>query len=202
MAGKRGIGTALTATTLFAPPTVHHNCQALKVSNHFTDKRDSASPFLKLPPEIRNRIYRLLFGDNLIQVKPSSRSGTDYADWRDFSFSFYCMTSPHCNLLFDVVGAAHVPNDQNSYGDLANIWKRSGEQGKESWHHGREVELPVQLLRTCRQIHTEAALIPYAENCFVFFEGLSGYVREILFEPRQQQAIRSAAVFGYISDLS
>lgn len=62
-----------------------------------------------------------------------------------------------------------------------------------------KIDLPLQLLLVCRQIHNEAALVPFAENCFYFDDEDTGihthsFLRSL--RSRQRCAIHTAAVFN------
>lgn len=57
--------------------------------------------------------------------------------------------------------------------------------------------LDIQLLRVCRQMHNETALIPYAENNFVFRNGMDSDFRRAFrkrFSRDQRGAIQTAAM--------
>ena len=63
----------------------------------------------------------------------------------------------------------------------------------------RDSRLDLSLLRVCRQIHEEAALIPYAFNTFAFDEGLDLdlFVSRSLLAP-QRKAIQSLQINGWL----
>lgn len=61
----------------------------------------------------------------------------------------------------------------------------------------QHVQLSTQVLSTFRQIHSEAALIPFATNAFMFSGGLYSNFRAAFdqkFTPSQRRAIRTAVV--------
>lgn len=97
------------------------------------------SQFLTLPPEIRSRIYHYVFGAQQIWIGQDS----DYT-----SRGKYIERAPD------------------------NVYISAGHRAGQIYHFnnadasGRGIDLRV--LRTCRQVFTEAALLPYKLNRFTF----------------------------------
>ena len=117
--------------------------------NEIMNRNASVSPFLRLPPEIRIRIYRLVLGGQQIWISlyPYETDHRSHCGER-----FY-----HFNTI-----------------------------------NGRGRGLDIRLLRVCRQVFTETALLPYALNHFSF-ETIS--VRrefEKLVRPGKKQAQKKA----------
>lgn len=202
-----------------------------------TDKYCSVSPFLNLPPELRNRINSLLFGGNAIHVSQpyshgnswflddsmdpvydsdvpdeasddasdaldaseivSDNASDDAADESVIAFKRSDMDANHRELLYGTVGGAHFTQGRIAEDSLMHLQHYRQFDLKD--RQGTGAGLPVELLRTCRQIHQEAALIPYAENSFVFHHGLDASTRDVLeryLGPKQRQAICSATILG------
>ena len=82
---------------------------------------------------------------------------------------------------------------------LKNNWLRECDEVLPSptFDFGLDAGLAVSLLRTCNQIHKEAALIPYATNTFAFHEGcaLDLFVSRCLPRP-QREEIQSLQIDG------
>lgn len=167
--------------------------------------------FPRLIADLLSAVYNLLFSGNAIQISdPGSRHGIRCArgqiqrsdpNLRDEEtktrvrpFSRLDLSSSSHKLLLGTTGAGHAK--ENSVADkqpMKILWQ------SDPTYSSARVDLSVQLLRTCRQIHNEAALIPYAGNCFVFLGGLApdpSKPLERYIGLKQRQAIRSAAIFG------
>lgn len=111
----------------------------------------STSPLLRLPPEIRLRIYKYVFGGQRL--------------WID------CHRHKYRNSYATHLGARFCH---------FNITENSNRR------------LDIRLLRVCRQIFTEAALLPYTLNEFVFQSQLAR--REFLksIRPGKKQVVKKA----------
>ena len=98
----------------------------------------AASPLLNLPPEVRNRIYNFIFniGEVYLKFKP------------DLNNKFKIMRKQCCRIIIDenTKEPPQFPHDCTT-------------------EHPEPV-IPFEFLRVCRQIHDEAALLPYTINSF------------------------------------
>ena len=92
----------------------------------------SASSFLRLPPEIRAQIYRLVLGGRQL--------------WID-----------HTGSKVEIHKAS---------GQWYHRWGKFYHDTDRGINHSMKLE--VHLLRVCRHIYTETALLPYALNNFTF----------------------------------
>jgi hypothetical protein len=104
---------------------------------------------LRLPPEIRCRIYNFAFGDLIIRV--------------NFGRYYVCHSSQACEVQrrqnYDQRISYHPTGDP----DL--IIEDSGFIDCQTQKH---IQIPVHLLQVCRQIYHEAALKPFSEPTFDF----------------------------------
>ena len=94
-------------------------------------RNQAASPFLRLPPEIRNRIYTYIFGDCFVTISShaiSPDSRRVYGRFEAFEPPGYLDPCPEIN-----------------YGQAA-----------------------AQTLLVCRQIYSEARLLPFVLNTFYY----------------------------------
>ena len=110
-------------------------------------RNSSASPFLRLPPEIRVRIYSLVLGGQQLWI---SHSG--------------------CRIRFGTPGKSQLgPSSQ-----YFHRWGTFGHFTAEplSSINPFSSTLHLGLLRVCRQIYIETALLPYALNTFTFKDDL------------------------------
>jgi hypothetical protein len=107
----------------------------------------SAPSFLStLPPEIRNPIYEVLFkrdGEVLLHDAKAYREGLRQA--------------------LGIEGACEYPGCGGDVNHNVDVESDAGDQG---YRHG--FEKYIALLRTCRQIHHEAAGVLYGSNTFRF----------------------------------
>lgn len=91
------------------------------------------------------------------------------------------------------------------YSTLAKLkqnWLRNGSEVISMERHtiSPESQLPVQLLRTCRQIRKEASHLPYSTNTFAFHEGytLDLFIYKGLRTPQKRQ-IRTIQADGCLT---
>ena len=146
------------------------------------------SRLMKLPGEVRNRIYAHLVAGKAIHVEtiPSQRQSAD-VDTEHGAIPLYsglvvpklrgrlCKSSEedpsfHDRFL-DLVGPAHAERSDTSANptvpasppqdlDVAICSSRNCTEDSNV--------LSLQLLGVCKKIHSEAALMPYTENLFIF----------------------------------
>lgn len=149
-------------------------------------------PFQRLPPELRNRIYHLLLGGNTIHIDGTSANPTGR-----YQLVFNTCTSKiNHSTLTDLSIAT---NEQNESSQAHTMWKPCDSNLIEVTENccRQPVRLDVQVLRVCRQIHKEAALISYADNSFIISGGmrrdfLNNLTKQFSFE--QRRAIKTVAV--------
>ena len=119
------------------------------------------SPLLRLPPEVRNRIWTFLLGERSIHVHSSMLKGRP--------------------IVLHRVCAAEVSDDEtarmikeHNKGDDAPEWFATFDvrhQHCSFWSYNAQARgsgLSLRALAVCRQIHQEAALLPYQRNTFSF----------------------------------
>ena len=119
--------------------------------NEIMNRNVSTSPLLRLPPEIRLRIYKHVFGGQRL--------------WMDFRRPKY------------------------KYGDGTHLGGRFTYLNMDMDTNGK---LDIGLLRVCRQIFTEAALLPYALNEFTFESQLARREFEKSIRPGKKQVVKKA----------
>ena len=104
------------------------------------NRNSTVSPFLRLPAETRNKIYGLVISDHHLRVGYTPhQSKIEQKDHRRYR--------------------VHVG------GGLYHYIKG---RRRIDYRHQKPLTLHLGLLRVCRQIYSEAALIPYATNSFTF----------------------------------
>lgn len=161
--------------------------------NHSTG---TAFPFLLLPAELRNRIYRLVLSNNTIHVE-----GTRANIENKYQLVFKsCKATTIDYSPLDNLSAApdrQITPTSADYTKWAPCDSDLFDIGEAFCPHDSGVNLDVQLLRVCRQIHSEAALIPYAENRFLFSSGVQSMLCDNLtkkFSLEQRHAIKTVAM--------
>ncbi|KAK4899819.1 hypothetical protein LTR27_003085 [Elasticomyces elasticus] len=144
-----------------------------------TNKRDS--PLLRLPPEVRNRIWSFLLGEKIIHIHGSKRS----KDKRRFVHSI-CKTPERDEE------PASIPNHGVYLAHHINCYVPNPGEILPT------VSSVLAVLTSCRQIHQEAALLPYKLNTFecVKLEVLGPFLQALV--PAQAHAIEMLT----ISDMS
>ncbi|CAK1365954.1 unnamed protein product [Cercospora beticola] len=149
----------------------------------------SESTFLSLPAEIRNRIYEYAFGGDTQRVRVSSKPGR-----------YPVLSARRCKC-------------ELSEQQMIERYKMNGDIEIFPDHfYGEEKELTdchicckdrqhdclnLALLRVCRQVYHEAALIPYSSNEFILDAtqyAFSAFTSALL--PAQRKAITRVALVG------
>ncbi|KAK4556803.1 hypothetical protein LTR86_006374 [Recurvomyces mirabilis] len=144
--------------------------KATKANQEISDKTNNRSRLMQLPPEIRNRIWKFALAGNLIHIMGVRLNGR---------FSTSRVRHAVCNIPHPAlhsgsedgrISTAYIVEHitcQTSMLEqkVTSINAPRGKKGRESPNERR---LNLGLLQTCRQIHTEASLIPYSDNTFVF----------------------------------
>lgn len=156
---------------------------------------------MKLSGEIRNKIYAYLFADKAVHVEtiPGQRQSDDVATHFGLVApkvrGRLCQYHPSSHDCFlNMVGPASQEWDTSSVDDpklpahLAPDFDREWCTDDRSiccgeWFTDNSTVLSLQLLRTCKKIHSEAALIPYTETFFMIHD-------DCLNTPDHEEALR------------
>lgn len=148
------------------------------------EQNAAKSPLLRLPPELRNRMYRLVLGDRTLHISPSAESGLYKGS--------VCIAD-----LDDHEDAQHIKAKHSEEHD--SYWVRHKACGsRQKLVRTADMQLATNILQVCREIHAEAALIPFQDNTFSFSEmgAVEPFLREIV--PAQARAIQAITlVSGY-----
>lgn len=127
-------------------------CDIFSLETSLTDRsmnrNHSASSLLRLPPEIRVRIYSLVLGGQRVWIYHNARR----LKWR----------TPERTRL--EAGQSVQPGQYFHRGGNLSHSTADPPISTEPLKHA----LHLGLLRVCRQIYTETALLPYALNTFTF----------------------------------
>ncbi|KAK5701337.1 hypothetical protein LTR17_022667 [Elasticomyces elasticus] len=120
------------------------------------NRNASDSPLLSLPPEIRTRIWRSLLSGHTVHV---DASGIDKVQ------HYVCK-----NTISDYELAQNLKADKETirFRTYQIHHARCRPANKYVVEDKAESRLHLNALRACRQIHQEAAILPYAENVFAF----------------------------------
>ncbi|KAF2768554.1 hypothetical protein EJ03DRAFT_352091 [Teratosphaeria nubilosa] len=132
------------------------------------------SPLLRLPPELRNRIWVMVLGGRVLHMFDRSRKPR----------VIICNHSLGDKADAQRIKAIQRANCEVSSEDIVTY------EGEYKQRHGLlkktctaiDDALSLQLLQTSRSIHQEAALIPYKHNVFSFQSvfNLSNFLKEIV----------------------
>lgn len=166
-----------------------------------SEDRQRDPPFFRLPPELRNEIYRLLLGGITVHIGGKTESvpvrigGVICRKPRCELRLEECRAGDSLEPLRHLTGAAHSQSSLlcTGGGDWAPC-------DKDYYRDAKPFSLDFQLLRVCRQMHDETALIPYAENNFIFDDGMDLDFRKAFrkrFNHDQRGAIQTAAVLDF-----
>lgn len=129
---------------------------------------------MSLPPEIRNRIYGYVLGGNKLHVNVVNHGYHGGAVRMKLEITI-------CTAVIDEESAATMIRDGEEDTEITD-WN-----GR---HHScriSQVPYNVALLRTCSQIHSEAALLPFQTNRFMFDdpEALQFFLRKTMYIQRK-----------------
>ncbi|KAI7081661.1 hypothetical protein KC356_g8975 [Hortaea werneckii] len=194
----------------------HHSLDSVR---HIQEQNNRDSPFLRLPPEIRNRIYELALGNNVIHIGTKQCGKTDRGSYSerelfrnvDFASRYVKLVHVVCSGAVDAEKVIYRSSKDSSQPPAPHYTVRhkhchevlrGGQPSNpelaghvsQNTHH-----LNTGLTRVCRDIHREAALIPYANNSFAFQSGfeLDLFVTKSLLAP-QRAAIGILQVDGHL----
>lgn len=144
------------------------------------------SPLLRLPPELRNRIWCMVLGGKTIHVNymPSYWSITDGTPRAVHSI---CQTSTDDHVFAADIKALEFEEE------FTFVHYEDRHQKCQLWGPCTRPldDLHLGVLQVCRQIHQEAALLPYQDNTFSTWDpdSLTMFLKVLL--PAQARAIRS-----------
>lgn len=153
------------------------------------DRNRKASPLLdneKCPPEVRSKIYEYVFGGKEIHIITSEKRAHNNFKLHHSICQANGTERARAEKVkqksFDLRGDPVEVHFQN---------KCACRQRPPFFPDGRLKPLSLSLLLACRQIHDEAALLPFSSNAFVF--GNDGIVADFLKKvgPQQSGAIRN-----------
>lgn len=132
------------------------NLQLSPASNKaISTLNEHTSPLLRLPAELRTRIFEAAFGGNTIHVSAGPRD-------------FRVRICNHAGDYDDVECRAVMVDTQMGVRKDANKRVPNHEKclGRRRSHTSTKISLP--LLLTCRQLYHESCLLPFSKNRFVF----------------------------------
>jgi len=115
---------------------------------------------MRLPAEIRNNIWQLVLGGRSIEVRDYGRCSTCCAAHEDLDRA----------LNIKAGNRQQIMQDHPLHVDCFVL------------HKPAKIGLTLSLLLACRQIHQEAALLPFATNNFVFqsYSALRIFLRRLV----------------------
>ena len=164
---SRGYDVPAPQKARFAIP---HNSLTSSLIKSSMERNHAVSPFLRLPPEIRVRIYGLVLGGNVIwieHIRPEVRYKPPPAKTKQTDRG--SPTNYHQGEGFRIFTARELPDDKEV--DFAEC---------------------VDMLHVCRQVYMEAALLPFALNKFLFEDDVARKVFEQGARPGKKRAQKKA----------
>jgi hypothetical protein len=192
------------------------------------------SAFMNLPAEIRNKIYEYIFVGKTVHVDTSPTHPQSYeVETENGAIPLYwnlvvpklrgrlCEETPsRHNRFLTLAGPARAQQHPSFVEGTAAFELPSTGHTLDhaicsgvncTGNHNTPTVLSLQLLRVCKKIHSEAALIPYSETFFIFNDANRPEHNESLrrtFGPNNRAAILNAAfhnigkrLFSHIPDL-
>lgn len=120
---------------------------------------NSLTPFLKLPQEVKNHIYELVLGGNMLHIQRHGKYRT--------RGGFQPFTHQICYSQNSEEDAQHhFDVEDGSTLCVEGIELRHSLCP--SIHKDRTSKMNISLLHTCRQVYNEARFVPYSTNTFSF----------------------------------
>ncbi|CAD6571180.1 MAG: hypothetical protein ASARMPREDX12_004156 [Alectoria sarmentosa] len=147
--------------------------------NHNSITRNaSCSPLLRLPLEVRDKIWTALLGDRLIHLeylnmKPASTGDKERQNWRHVVCKHNCPEKEvvkECTQTFYFDDEEHVWQQPHYRCDIElayNLGPIHKESGRKSMH--------LTALRVCRQIYDEGSNLLWSTNTFSFNEAATSF---------------------------
>ncbi|KAK5715760.1 hypothetical protein LTR17_016670 [Elasticomyces elasticus] len=165
---KRTAERAATASSMAAPAVVEQDrpkkkSRRMKVLStpKLYESNASNSPLLRLAPEIRNRIFSILLGEKTIHVSSHTTKGSPVV------VHSICKIPGHSGQM------ANTIKRHNALSGAAESFEKYETSHYDCLSfHAPRVPLETMagvlpVLQVCRQIHQEAALLPYQLNNFM-----------------------------------
>ncbi|KAK5128739.1 hypothetical protein LTR85_000072 [Meristemomyces frigidus] len=166
------------ALKVLAPKTIAKNRLDIYERNA-TD-----SPLLRLPPEIRNRIWHMLLGGKTLHITTNNGRPRHAI----------CQGDTDDDDAADRIKGLENGCDRETHGS------RHRNCTLFAWDFLARCPdcLRLDVLRVCRQTHAEAAFLPYQSNVFSFCaeDSLTTLLKTLV--PAQARAIRSIVLCGHI----
>ncbi|KAK3627133.1 hypothetical protein LTR56_012560 [Elasticomyces elasticus] len=162
------------------------------------NRNATESALLNMPPEVRTRIWCYVLGGHTIHV--------DNCEPRH-GFAGHSLAVHNGQSAGGQHAAARVRNRmcqtlEDSIASGNEVSEAAATIVKEDYHtkhskcwYTHKNRLGLRLLRVCRQVHQEAALLPYQENNFVMERGfltLSSFLMALM--PVQSQALHNLEI--------
>ncbi|KAK6423486.1 hypothetical protein LTR81_003843 [Elasticomyces elasticus] len=149
------------------------------------DLNESSSALLRLPPEVRNRIWSALLADEAINV--------DYAMEAPFDGRPLLQAYQYPKYTDDMREAQRL-----QAGD--DIYSPPSQQRQHMRFAERHEGLPLAITQVCRQVYHETALLIFDESHFRFQSTAAMDMSLKRTLPAQVKAIRSISVIVEVSD--
>ncbi|KAK3725487.1 hypothetical protein LTR37_000457 [Vermiconidia calcicola] len=163
---------------------------------------DVTSRFLQLPSEIRNIVYELVFGGITVHIESANGNGWCLAGTklvrsvcRAPRSASRTTVTPRGHIDYDAIetyDSLHYQCLQLTRVHTANGWNvvTSGSQCLKDASFGSM----LSLLSVCRQIHREAAVLPYEHAAFTFRQSTNVGLFASKLAPAQRIAVRNLSV--------
>ncbi|KAK4899814.1 ATP synthase mitochondrial F1 complex assembly factor 2 [Elasticomyces elasticus] len=131
------------------------------------NRNATTSPLLKLPPEIRNRIWGFLFGGKTVHIEAKYVQVTGGGRTSHLRSG---VLHTVCQVPNDDEETARQITYHNGLDGTTQCFRTYGTRHRDCHRRGdaKGATLPLAVLRTCRQMHQEAALLPFQLNEFSF----------------------------------
>jgi hypothetical protein len=156
---------------------------------------------LRLPAELRLKIYRLLLTGKTIHIDGTIHNYTYIKRISQHDYELFyksCTRHEQVEPLAHLIGTGHTQDPSSSATHSIRDPCTQNFKFKRTYCID-PVSLDVQLLRVCHQIYKEAALLPYAENHFITSHGLRGYFQKAFvtqFSLEKRAAMQTIAIFN------
>ncbi|CAK1365946.1 unnamed protein product [Cercospora beticola] len=184
------------------------------------------SPLLALPPELRTRIYHYVIGGQNIHISSHMILAEDLEVMNSPSYGYtyrdnaqrFLARDQRVRFFYTLCDVPHDDDEAYKQSCTPRIDKNGQHLNAVAPYRSRhatcfkhlgpftsgpsQYKLHLQLLRTCRQIHQEAALMLYNDNIFSFLREKDALqFLDLALHRRQKRALRSIVLFeDYVVD--
>ncbi|OCL14808.1 hypothetical protein AOQ84DRAFT_230289 [Glonium stellatum] len=155
-------------------------------SKAILERNSNQSPLLRLPAEVRNQIYEYALSRELVHVDVQGKeSSREVCHWLCSAVISEQEAYDQSQVPLEIHHDDQIPLYSTRHERCVKPTSRRGSLGR------RQKVLHMELLRSCKQVYQETALLPYTHNTFSFSspDALTCFISTLI--PDQRCALRA-----------